>query len=229
MYYGAPSKMKKLLLGLSLSFFASTAAFAADAVVEEVVPVDVVPGFTWTGGYLGGFAGYAWQDFKYDDEKADEGGFLGGVYVGYNYQFTNNVVLGVEADVGMGGLDFDPSDLDFNSYTALDVRAAGNLRARLGYAMDRALFYVAGGAAIASVKLDDTDSGWSDDTNTYVGWTIGAGVDYAITDNLIFRGEYLYADYGSKDFDIDYNGAPSYTSTVDLKSSTVRLGLAWKF
>ena len=91
--------MKKLLLGLSLCLLASS-AFAADAIVEEVAPA-----FSWTGGYAGIQAGYAWGDGDIDqitgpgfiDTSPD--GFLGGIYAGYNYQMSNNIVIGAELDV----------------------------------------------------------------------------------------------------------------------------------
>jgi outer membrane immunogenic protein len=223
--------MKNLLLCLSFSLLAST-AFAADAVVEEVV-VDVASGFTWTGGYIGGFAGYVWEDFAYDDAgflaDGSEGGFIGGIYVGYNYQMANNFVLGAEADIGAGDLDFDEEELGFTDYTAVETEWNGHIRARLGYAVDRALFFVAAGAAFARVSLDDTDPDWGEDTQTHLGWTIGGGVDYAVTDNLVFRAEYLYDDLGSETFDITDNGVPSYAPDLDLTASTVRVGLAYKF
>ena len=34
-------------------------------------------------------------------------------------------------------------------------------------------------------------------STTRVGWTIGGGVEYAVTNNITIKGEYLYADLGS--------------------------------
>src|SRR5688500_14008655 len=100
--------MKKLLLGLSLSLLAS-AAFAADAVVEEVA-VDVAPVFSWMGGYIGGQVGYLWGDGSFSNQdggNADPApdGWLGGVYAGYNYQMVNNVVIGADVDFAWTGAD----------------------------------------------------------------------------------------------------------------------------
>ena len=219
--------MKKILLGLSLSLLAS-AASGQEANVETVVAD--APGFNWTGAYVGAHAGYVWQDITFmSDITAKPGGLLGGVYAGYNFQLPSNIVLGVEADLGRGDLSFNPAELGFTDYTAVDTQLNGHVRARLGYAVDRALFYVAGGASLARVALDDTDPGYDGDSDTYLGWSIGAGVDYAMTDNLILRAEYLYDDYGTEMFDVNQNGVPSYGNDLELTASTLRLGVAWKF
>ncbi len=98
--------MKTLLLGISLAMFAST-AYAADAIVEEIV---ATPGFTWTGGYIGGQVGYGWGDGHAEDSSGDytdpdPDGFLGGVYIGYNQQLSNNVVIGGELDVAYADVE----------------------------------------------------------------------------------------------------------------------------
>lgn len=69
----------------------------------------------------------------------------------------------------------------------------GAARLRLGYAVDRFLSYVAGGVGFGSLKTSSIGPGGNvedefDETN--VGWTLGAGVEYAFTDNLTGRTEY---------------------------------------
>lgn len=105
---------------------------------------------------------------------------------------------------------------------------SGAVRARAGYAVDRFLPYLAGGIAFGQVKnsygitvLNTTYS----DKETLAGWTIGAGLDYAATDNLILRFEYRYTDYGSKDFDFAGTEGVSYK----LKTNDIRVGIAYKF
>ncbi|MBL8580265.1 MAG: porin family protein [Mesorhizobium sp.] len=229
--------MRRLLLAPTLLLATSFGAMAADAVVIESPPeVIVAPVFNWTGAYIGGQVGYLWGDGDYVDSDlnyATSGpdGWLGGVYVGYNYQFTNNVVLGVDADFAWTGAD--------DSVTAFDVVGApigtldsdldwtGAARLRLGYAVDRFLPYIAGGVAFGKLShsaYDDTGLLISTDDDTSVGWTLGAGLEYAFTDNLIGRAEYRYTDFGDFDFTIDGIGA-----TTDLTSNDVRFGLAWKF
>jgi len=219
--------MKKLLLGLSLSLLASS-AFAADAIVEQVAPA-----FSWTGGYAGIQAGYAWGDGDIDqitgpgfiDSKPD--GFLGGIYAGYNYQMSNNLVVGAELDVVSANVDgsgqiFTAPGIPFPGIFAneeLNWSAAARLR--LGYAVDRFLPYIAGGVAFGDIDVS-SNSG-TPFGGTHTGWTLGVGLDYAMTDNLLLRAEYRYTDFGSESY-----GDP-FDSEVKLTTSEVRLGIAYKF
>jgi hypothetical protein len=81
----------------------------------------------------------------------------------------------------------------------------GSVRARVGYAFDHALLY---GAAGWTGARGHVDTPIGSDSATFSGWTVGAGVDYAFTDNVFGRLEYRYNDYGSKDLmgvDTDFN------------------------
>ena len=65
-----------------------------------------------------------------------------------------------------------------------------------------------------------------DYSETLTGWTVGGGVEYAFTDNLIGRVEYRYTDFGDAQSTIPL--LPG-NAKVDLDSHTVRLGIAYKF
>jgi outer membrane immunogenic protein len=86
---------------------------------------------------------------------------------------------------------------------------------------------VAGGVAFGRMSHDifedDGDFLGSDD-DTSVGWTLGVGLEYAFTDNLIGRAEYRYTDFGDFDFAI-----ADFTATTDMATNDVRLGIAYKF
>jgi outer membrane immunogenic protein len=172
--------MKKFLYAtvatFALSAGAATVARAADVIAEQPpapAPV-VVPVFTWTGVYLGANLGYGWANAGPDDDD----GFVGGGQIGYNYEFDNHLVLGIEGDMDATGWQFDGNDVD---YTITG-------RARLGYAFDRWMVYGTGGIAYAKAgDLDDT------------GWTAGGGVEWAATDHIVTGLEYLH--YGFSDFD----------------------------
>ena len=223
--------MKKLLLGLSFSLLAST-AFAADAIVEEVV-YDA-PIFSWTGGYIGLQAGYAWGDGNLDQiggpgfVETDPDGFLGGVYAGYNYQMPSNIVIGAELDVVYANVDgtgqvFTAPGVPLPGASATEeLNWSGAARLRLGYAVDRFLPYIAGGVAFGDIEISN-NSGAPSFGDTFSGWTIGGGVDYALTDNLLLRAEYRYTDFGSESF----GGLAD--SDVDLETNEVRFGIAYKF
>ena len=227
-------KLKTLLLASTVALIAATGAKAADAVIEqEPAPVVVAPTFTWNGAYIGGQVGYGWGKsdfsgdlFNYGNVKPD--GFLGGLYAGYNFDLGNNVVLGIDGDITYNdvskGIDIYDGDLAVGSFEN-KLRWSGAVRARAGYAFDRFLPYIAGGVAFGNIKNSgDIDGIGFSESKTLTGWTIGGGVDYAATDNLILRLEYRYTDYGDKD--LDFGGL---SVNNDFKTNEVRLGVAYKF
>lgn len=224
--------MKRALLASTFLLAIAGNGFAADAVVNEPPAA-----FVWTGGYLGLQAGYAWgkTHATYDNgdhSDPDTNGFIGGVYGGYNYQMSNNVVVGLDADLtysnAKGGAGYF-SNVGFpfgtNFQSDLDLKWSGAVRGRLGYAVDRFLPYIAGGVAVGSVKYQGLNNGVPFDnggTRTHVGWTLGVGAEYAFTDKWLGRAEYRYTDFGSErisDSEID----------VKMHTNDVRLGLAYKF
>ena len=97
-----------------------------------------------------------------------------------------------------------------------------SLRGRLGYAWDRVMVYGTGGVAFADASANGVVNGASFDTSRYLtGWTVGAGVDYAITNNWVGRVEYRYYDFSNEDF--------GDLSNVDLDFNTVSVGISYKF
>lgn len=213
-------------------FSTTSAAFAADIILpEEPIPV-VTPIFTWTGVYIGLVGGYNWGkgDWSVAGENIvslDPNGWNIGGTVGYNYQFTNSVVLGIETDLSWSGAEdsvFCDGE-DFRCETKSDW--FGTLRPRLGYAFDRFLPYITGGAAYGSLKLRarDTDTGESfSDSTTRFGWAAGVGMEYAFTDNFTGKLEYLHTDLGDDNFLIG--------DTIvrgDWSADGVRVGLNYKF
>lgn len=227
--------MKTIILASTFLLVVSGNALGADVAVYEPAPGPDVAAFTWTGGYIGGQTGYVWGDGRFggggDHANPKPDGFIGGLYAGANYQFGNNVVISIEADIAWSGADDSvlvynsagvPWPADFPVVQALD--RTGAVRARLGYAMDRWLPYIAGGAALAAVdqRLVGADGNFD---ATYAGWTVGLGSEYAFSNNMIFRAEYRYADFGTKTFDL----RDSPPLDIGLKTSDIRIGLAYKF
>ena len=78
---------------------------------------------------------------------------------------------------------------------------------------------------------------WSGNpSKTRVGWTIGGGVEYAVTNNVTIKGEYLYADLGSSNFNRLGNTASAIafpgvfvTGKVSYNASIFRAGVNYKF
>ncbi|NKC50034.1 porin family protein [Ochrobactrum cytisi] len=228
-------KLKALLLASTVALVVATGAKAADAVIEqEPVPVVVAPTFTRSGAYIGGQIGYGWgkSDFSgdvYSFGNVKPDGFLGGIYAGYNFDLGNSIVLGIDGDVTYNDVSKDidvySGDLAVGDFET-KLRWSGAVRARVGYAVDRFMPYLAGGVAFGNIKNSGSIDGIGSfsESKTLTGWTAGAGVDYAATDNLIVRLEYRYTDYGDKD--IEFGGL---NVNQDFKTNEVRLGVAYKF
>lgn len=104
-----------------------------------------------------------------------------------------------------------------------------HLRGRVGLAMDRTLLFVAGGLAVAQHELgvDYGRGGGGSGTETHYGFTIGGGAEYAISDNLLLRVEYLYDDYGRERY--NFGEEPDDHYDVDLTTHTVRAAVSYKF
>jgi outer membrane immunogenic protein len=168
------------------------------------------PLFNWTGFYVGGHVGYGWGDAG----GLSTDGWFGGGQIGVNYQFAPNWVWGVEADISGGDMDGSAGASRFKSDTF------GTVRARLGYTVDRVMFYGTGGLAWADSKA--SLAGVSD-TQTNVGWALGAGIEYAFAPNWSAKIEYMHADYGSDNYHI----VP--TTKIDYKTDTVKLGVNYLF
>ncbi|MBA9083052.1 MULTISPECIES: outer membrane protein [Bartonella] len=113
-----------------------------------------------------------------------------------------------------------------------NTKWSGATRVRLGFAFDRIMPYVAGGVAYSQIKASVAQraEGASVETaledlsgsKTLVGYTLGAGVDFAMTDSVILRAEYRYSDFGKKSFIND-------NVEVDVKTNDFRVGVAYKF
>lgn len=217
--------MKTLLLASTIFLSVSGTAFAADSVTFEPGPAAVPAGFVWTGGYVGLHGGYAWMNSKVNvdsDPAADVDGLNGGllgVHAGYNWQFNGNFVGGVEVDVEHAWTKKDI--LFFNELFARGgTDWQGSARLRAGYAVDRTMVFVTGGVAFANASVEMPIFNY-DESRTFVGWTAGAGIEHALSDNWIASLEYRYNDFGSKSF-------PQGVK-VDLHQQTVRAGISYKF
>ncbi|MFG1287468.1 outer membrane protein, partial [Xanthobacter versatilis] len=98
----------------------------------------------------------------------------------------------------------------------------------------RFLPYITGGAAYGKTKISSSYAGDGfgslSASSTNWGWTVGGGVEYAITNNWTFKTEYLYVDLGSTDYAYaDGYGYYSYAGTVDTKFHTLKAGVNYKF
>lgn len=203
----------------------------------------------------------------------DNVGFIGGGQAGYNWQM-GGLVLGVEGDidwvgragnrnydyamygdpyrVGRHTYEVDNDSFHFNGGDRGNV--VGTIRGRIGFALDRALFYVTGGAAFRG-NGNDGNLAWTHDSivnNTYtgtvtttttttnftrnnnnnnVGWVLGGGIEYALSDNVTVRAEYMHMQFDNNSGYYTNSYYPRYAFSSNRNNSldTARLGLNWKF
>jgi outer membrane immunogenic protein len=204
----------RIVLLATTACITSLSAQAADlpARVDPAAPVAYVPAFSWTGFYLGGALGWIQTNPEYTTGAlllgtpfvvtpgSSKNGLSYGILSGYNYQI-GQLVLGVEGDFTgwtVGKIRYTAVTGDF---LTAQSKWGGSIRGRLGYAADRALFYVTGGAAFVSNETSIPLTGISiggDDTR--LGWTVGGGFDYAFPNNWFTGVEYRYSQYESKTF-----------------------------
>jgi outer membrane immunogenic protein len=223
--------MRKVTLALAALLGTTALAAAADLPSRGYAPAPVyaAPMFTWTGFYIGVNAGYGGDKNTYSINgfgniaSITSGGFIGGGQIGYNYQFLGtSIVAGLEADLQATNIEGKVTILGLGLGTKLDY--LGTVRARLGYAfLPNALFYVTGGLAYGNVKTNVANIISFGGTNT--GWTAGAGIEYALTQNWSLKTEYLYVDLGKKTNLL----FPGLSVGVKNTEHIVRAGLNYRF
>lgn len=235
-------KMRKFVLMSSLVLFTASMAKAAD-----VAPVDV---YDWTGMYVGVNAGYAWGETEATDQLASNGfpwntlgdnftadvdGFAGGAQAGYNFQ-ANSMVFGIEADIGYLDLNgTGTSSLSSDTHVTSDGGYYGTVRGRLGYAADRVLVYGTGGLIfgdLGSYVYDDVPVGslTTEDAGTQLGWTAGGGVEWAMSQDISLRLQYLYYDLGKERVGgLCCGGGVTQYFDVENTGSIVTAGVNFRF
>ncbi len=192
----------------------------------------IVP-FSWSGFYLGLNGGYGWGDADVSNAFGNfttdtQNGWLVGATAGYNLQ-TGNWVWGLEGDIDYALIKGNTS----NTVTVGPCAAAGctvkdtwfgTARARIGYSISHFLPYITGGAAFGGLKVDSSNGNSS--TNTSIGWTAGAGMEWAFTAAWSAKLEYLYADLGKSTCDVATCGI---STDVEPKINIVRAGVNYRF
>jgi outer membrane immunogenic protein len=237
--------MRKLLLATSAlaALVMAAPASAADLRVKALPPPPPPP-FNWSGFYIGINAGYGLANVTIDDQNCNvscssqtltPNGFTVGGTLGYNWQFSSTV-LGVEGDWNWINAKRTFNSFDWPSEHHAEIKSFGTLRARAGLAFDRTLVYVTAGVgwlnrdvhAIVTGPCDPC--GFTGLSETKAGLAAGAGVEWAIWNNLSAKLEYLFI------------GVPTVNQIPDLRPNgdfdnynvssnlhVVRVGLNWRF
>lgn len=222
-------------------------ASAADLGTPYKAPPPVPPMFSWTGWYVGVNGGGAWGQTDHSVTASalglpaattgnfDVDGGLAGGTLGYSYQI-GQWVLGLETDLDWTNIEGTNSTPVRIGGVAGNVAVTSRLqwldttRARLGWAFGHVLLYGTGGAAFGGLTATTTATGAGlgtaatatlADTQTRFGYTAGAGVEWAFTDNFTVKVEYLYVNLGSQNQELVDN--------VNFYTNVVRGGVNLKF
>lgn len=253
---------KLLLASAAAVALSGTAALAADLPSRAPPPAYIPPPpiFSWTGIYVGGQVGYAWGAGNFNHTFFDPftgtlvsgtlgsnpNGVIGGAHVGYQYQI-NQWVLGIEGSVDGTSLSNTAAGVFPNLFGGSTVTASssadiqGSIRGKLGIAWDRLLIYATGGVAFGGFNTDFTLSApnvfppifaTASRSNTRVGWTVGGGLQYAVTNNWWVFAEYRFSDFGSLRNDGLAAALPAgalFNGSRRLQQNQVQVGFSYKF
>jgi outer membrane immunogenic protein len=259
---GVSRMKKLLLAATVALAFATGTASAADLTARPYTkaPVGPAPIFSWTGFYIGVHGGGDWFDKNWTSSNTAlnlaAGGcglpcpafagshtassWLAGGQIGFNYQ-AGMWVLGVEADASATDLKASsphalaPAFFILNSKTDTLVTVAG----RVGIAANQALFYVKGGGAWADERFYTVDPGaipagtplQGTDSSRW-GWMVGAGVEYAFTNNWSVKAEYNHLDFGTRTETLSPQpGCGCLAFQYDIRQTVdlVKVGLNYRF
>lgn len=243
-------RMKKSLLA-SASFGAialATGAQAAAAGARPVYQASVPPApWSWSGFYIGGTVGAAGERSTISNNPlaaavlpglvtARQTGVIGGLEAGYNAQ-VSNIVVGIEGDISWASLNRSVSTTDVivggpDTYSSR-LDNLSTFRGRLGWAIDRTLFYGTGGVAFADLKdqffYPSASFGpfTANPNSNVTGWVAGAGIEYALWDHWTVKAEYLHVGLPNRTaVDTAGNGyAFDFKDSLDIG----RVGINYKF
>ena len=221
--------MKRLLkyLASAAILLSPLAAHAADLAVKAPPPPPV-PVFSWTGFYIGPNVGGAWTNNRFTDtlfltnfNNNNQGVFIGGGQIGGNYQI-GQFVIGGEWDFDLAANNNNSAGVVIpgvgNIVVTDNNRWISTVAARFGWAIDHWLVYgKAGGGWVGynDLTLTNPTTGVSFTcgsarapftsfincgNNSTFGWLVGAGFEYAFTNNWTVKFEYDYLGLGSRTF-----------------------------
>jgi opacity protein-like surface antigen len=214
-------RLDRLSLAAAAILVGVAAAHGADIAQERPAPAF----WNWSGLYVGGHVGAALDTANVSDpfgssiygDQVRSPAFLGGGQIGLNWQLPNSPwVLGAEADISALDSDGTNTCLAFSGYfVSATCRSRPDLTAtftaRLGYAFGpsgRTLFYAKGGAAWMHNNIEVTNNAFpgafpgvtgldANSTVSQLGWTVGGGVEHALTPAWSLRLEYDYLGFGN--------------------------------
>jgi outer membrane immunogenic protein len=181
----------------SVSVLALAAGTANAAGLYPKAQEDLKP-ISWTGFVIAPYFGYETTYLKGAGSAglSDPSGWRVGAELDYDYQI-GNFVVGIAGDAFYTW--YDSNGIGAKSAISTRLFDYETVRARLGYAVGRWMFFGTAGAAFGELEISDAATGVSD-RQTLTGWTAGGGAEWVWDDNFALRGEVDHMDFGSANF-----------------------------
>jgi outer membrane immunogenic protein len=160
-------------------------------------------------------------------------GVIGGGQAGVNFEWAP-WVIGAEVSWDGSNITGSANVLDGDGITQERTQSNpqwfGTVTGRFGWASNDLLFYVKGGGALMHVNytqdlLTPTVQQTQSIADNRSGFTAGAGIEYAMTENLSARFEYDFLDFGTK----DYSGFTLTPISVQSYLHTFTAGVNYRF
>ncbi|HWW85981.1 MAG TPA: outer membrane beta-barrel protein, partial [Vicinamibacterales bacterium] len=240
-------------IGLHLNLFGS--ASAADLPVPVPARAPLVVPWSWTGFYAGAHIGGALTTSDIADpfgaavygDRIRSPAFMAGGQIGANYQM-GQMVIGAAADLSWANSSGDDtcfavSGNVFASNCSVHPDLFGTITGRLGYAFGRSLVYVKGGGAWERNNVDmivNNNPGARVQTSSTSygawGWTVGGGIEFALTPAWSLMFEYDLLRFGGRNVSTPYTpgnplpGSPNGPlAGLSDDVQQVKLGLNYRF
>jgi outer membrane immunogenic protein len=251
-FLGVPA-MKRLATGAIAVALIGTPALAADMGVPSRSYYPPLPPaiYDWTGVYVGGHIGggmlvdsVSQNGFStaptainlISSGNLRPAGVIGGAQIGANYEFAPWVV----------GIEGSWTDSAISGNTLIGTTSAAfpqerftsqaqwfaAVTGRVGYAANDWLFYAKAGGAWMNVRYTEdalTPGGVTAATQVFTdnrtGFTVGAGIEFGLVENLSGKIEYDFYDFGSR----NYNFNTITPVSVNSNLHTIIVGLNYKF
>lgn len=249
--------MKKTLAIATLLALSSSLSFAEYKIVPTQFNSEIPTSgsnYDWSGAYVGLHMGYGKGKTKSPDpdfQTLKPKGMMGGIHAGYNYQFENDVVVGIEGQLSLSKIDKNAIDSqvggsEYSSYYySGKLKNMVSLNGKVGYAIDNFLPYITAGLTYGKADYNlgcDLQYGMSHPSRTCggdshtsasaskssLGFNIGIGTEYRLTENLSLGAEYRYTKFKKANVNLFDPNSPSSTRR-EFKTNTSTLNFSVKY
>ncbi len=205
------------IMFLAAASLAAVTSFAEAADLPFKAPPQPVAVSNWTAVYIGGYAGGTWANSHFCGfggstvgeacNNLKISGFVGGGYVGFDYELPNRVVIGARLSAPFGSfsgndsaaLGFGPPGATITAKFNWALLANGTV----GYDFGPWMPYVGAGIAIASTSATVSAPLFISSSATgqeQIGLNLLAGLKFAYTRNWAFGVQYNHIEFANTSY-----------------------------